>query len=89
MKKQTLLKRATAAALLTATLAAPAVIGLTAGTAGALPIESPNCAAIERSVDSAIYMAHQAGLQGDQKARTEYLGLAARAHANYNRHCLS
>jgi hypothetical protein len=39
MKKQTLLKRATATALLSATLAAPAVIGLTAGTASALPIE--------------------------------------------------
>lgn len=40
MKKQTLLKRATAAALLSATLATPAVIGLTAGTASAKPIEN-------------------------------------------------
>ena len=39
MKKHTLLKRATAAALLSATLATPTVIGLTAGTASARPIE--------------------------------------------------
>jgi hypothetical protein len=48
MKKHTLLKRATAAALLSATLATPAVIGLTAGTASARPIENTvggNCGA--------------------------------------------
>lgn len=39
MNKHTLLRRATAAALLSATLAAPAVAGLTAGTASARPIE--------------------------------------------------
>jgi hypothetical protein len=40
MKKQTLLKRATAAALMSAALVTPAVVGLTAGTANALPIEN-------------------------------------------------
>ncbi|MCV7169251.1 hypothetical protein H7I41_04840 [Mycobacterium manitobense] len=48
MKKHTLLKGATAAALLSATLVAPAVAGLTAGTASARPIENTvggNCRA--------------------------------------------
>jgi hypothetical protein len=88
MEIHTVLKRAGAAALLSATIAAPAVLGLTAGTANAKPIESPNCRAIAQAVDSSIYMAHQAGLQGEEAIRSEYLKDAARAHRNYNRHCL-
>jgi hypothetical protein len=38
MTKHTLLKRATAAALLSATMAAPRIVGLTAATANAMPI---------------------------------------------------
>lgn len=50
MKKYTLLKRATAAALLTATLAAPAVAGLTAGTANARPMSEAQCVALENEM---------------------------------------
>ena len=50
------LKRAVAASLLSATIAAPAVLGLTAFTANARPIESPNCRAIAQAVDSSIHM---------------------------------
>jgi hypothetical protein len=40
MNTRALLKRATAAALLSATLAAPGVVGLTAATANAMPIST-------------------------------------------------
>ena len=88
MKKHTLLKRATVAALLSASLATPAVIGLTAGTANAMPIESPNCRAIAQSFDSAIYAASVARQQGDTKAEADWTNLANRALRNHNRHCL-
>jgi len=88
MRKQATLKRAIAAVLLSETFATAAALGLSVGTAAARPIESPNCRAIAQAVDSSIHMAHQAGLQGDEAARTEYLKDAARAHRNYNRHCL-
>ncbi|WNG90641.1 hypothetical protein [Mycobacterium sp. ITM-2016-00318] len=88
MKKQTLLKRATAAALLSATLAAPAVVGLTAATASAKPIESPNCQAMLDSFESSLIVARAARKQGDMKAYREYMTDAGNAKANYNRHCL-
>jgi hypothetical protein len=88
MKKHTLLKRATAAALLSATLAAPAVIGLTAGTASAMPIESPNCRNIQTSAESSFYMANVAKQQGNHKAYAEHIKDARRSIALYNRHCL-
>jgi hypothetical protein len=50
MKKKTLLKRATAAALLSATLAAPAVAGLTAGTASARPMSEAQCVQLENDM---------------------------------------
>jgi len=89
MKKHTLLKRATAAALLSATLAAPAVAGLTAGTASARPVESANCQAMLDSFESSLIVARAARKQGDMKAYNEYMTDAGRAKANYNRHCLS
>ncbi|HET6732390.1 hypothetical protein [Mycobacterium sp.] len=88
MKKHTLLKRATAAALLSATLAAPAFAGLTAATASARPIESPNCQAILQSFESSLMVARAARQQGDMKAYREYMTDAGQAKANYNRHCL-
>jgi hypothetical protein len=88
MKNHTMLKRATAATLLAATLAAPAV-ALTAGTANARPIESPNCAAISEAFESSMIAARVARQQGDTKAHQEWLKDAGRAKANYNRHCLS
>lgn len=88
MKQHTLLKRATAAALLSATIVTPAVVGLTAGAASALPIESPNCGGILQARDSSIWMASVAYEQGDKKAYAEYMADARRANANYQRHCL-
>jgi hypothetical protein len=89
MKKHTLLKRAIAAALLSATIVTPAVVGLTAGTASARPIESPNCQAILDSFESSLIVARAARRQGDMKAYNEYMTDAGRAKANYNRHCLT
>lgn len=84
-----MLKRAIGAALLTATFATPAALGLTAGTANARPIESPNCRGIAKAIDSSMYMANVARDQGDTKAAREYMRDAARASANYQRHCTS
>ena len=83
------LKRAVAASLLSATIAAPAVLGLTAVTAAARPIESPNCAGIIRAMESSMHMANVARDQGDTKAAREYMKDAARASANHRRHCVS
>jgi hypothetical protein len=89
MEIHTVLKRAGAAALLSATIAAPAVLGLTAGTANAKPIESPNCRAMIQTINDGMYMANAARDQGDTKAAREYTRLAARASENHRRHCLS
>ncbi|MFI5507135.1 hypothetical protein ACIA48_06675 [Mycobacterium sp. NPDC051804] len=88
MGNHTMLKRAIATALLSATVATPAVLGLTAGTAAARPIESPNCAGMLHSFESSMSAARVARQQGDDKAYREWMTLAGRAKANYNRHCL-
>jgi hypothetical protein len=89
MKKYSLLKRATAAALLSATIAAPAVVGPTAGTADARPRDM-QCLAFAKSMDTSIQLANVAYEQGDKKAGDEYARDADRAYANLvNRKCLS
>ncbi|MDO3634563.1 hypothetical protein [Mycolicibacterium arseniciresistens] len=88
MKKNPVLKKAIAAALLSATFATPAAV-LTAGSASARPVESPNCHAISEAFESSMIAARVAKQQGDEKARQEWLRDAGRAKANYNRHCLS
>lgn len=88
MKNHSMLKKAVAGALVAASLVTPAA-ALAAGTASARPIESPNCQAISEMRESALIAARVAKQQGDQKAYDEYLGLARRANANYNRHCLT
>lgn len=89
MRKHTTLKRAIAAGLLSATLATAAALGLSVGTAAARPIESPNCAAILRAQDSAMYMANVHRDQGDAAGARRWMQDAARASANYRRHCIS
>ena len=88
MKNHTVFKKTIAAALLSAAFATPAAV-LTASTASARPIESPNCAAMLDSFESSMIAARVARKQGDQKAYNEWMTLAGRAKANYNRHCLS
>jgi hypothetical protein len=88
MKKHTLLRRAIAAALLSATIVTPAVVGVTAGTASARPIESPNCQGMLDAFESSLIVARAARQQGDMKAYREYMADAGQAKANYNRHCL-
>lgn len=88
MKKHTQLRRATAAALLAAALATPAVVGLTAGTANAKPREG-SCYAINQAKESSLHMANVARDQGDTKAARMYMQDAARASANYQRYCVS
>lgn len=88
MKKHALLKRGTAAALLSATIALPAAVGLTAGTANAVPREI-NCVAIAQAVDDYMYVAGMAYDQGDIKAGDDHMKSAHVANANYNRYCLS
>lgn len=82
-------KRLIAAALLSATIAAPAAVALNTGIANARPIESPNCAAILRAQDSAMYMANVHRDQGDTAGARRWMQDAARASANYTRHCTS
>lgn len=84
-----MLKRAIGAALLTATFATPAALGLTAGTATAKPIESPNCRGIAQAKDDAMYAANVARDQGDTKSEREWMRIAVRASQNYQRHCLT
>jgi hypothetical protein len=86
MKKHTLLKRAAAAALLSATLATPAVVGLATGTANAKPREG-DCASIALAFESSIYMANQAQAQGEDRLYQEYMRDAVRAHRNYDKFC--
>ena len=50
MKKHALLKRATTAALLSATLLVPAGLGLAAGTAGARPMSETQCVQLENDM---------------------------------------
>jgi hypothetical protein len=88
MKNHTVVKKAVAAALLSATLAAPAAV-LTAGTAAAKPIESPNCRGIALAIESSMYMSDRARDQGDTKAAREHMLDAVRASRNYQRHCVS
>ena len=87
MKNHTILKRAIAAGLLSATLAAPAAL-ISAGTAVAKPREV-NCAGIAKAIDSSMYMADRARDQGNIKAAREHMREAALASANYQRHCLT
>ncbi|BBY91108.1 hypothetical protein MGALJ_07770 [Mycobacterium gallinarum] len=89
MENRRMFKRAMAAALLSATLATPVTALLATGTANARPIESPNCRGIAKAIDSSMYMANVARDQGDTKAAREYMRDAARASANYQRHCTS
>jgi hypothetical protein len=89
MKQHVTLKRAVAGVLMSATIAAPAVLGFTAGTAAARPIESPNCAGIVRAMESSMHMANVARDQGDTKAAREFMRDAARASKNYQRHCVT
>ena len=89
MKKYSILKRATAAAVLAATIAAPAVVGITAGTANARPRDM-QCLAYAKSMDTSIHMANAAYEQGDKKMGDYYGEVADRAYANLvNRKCLS
>ncbi|WP_333894290.1 hypothetical protein [Mycolicibacterium gadium] len=87
--KHTTLKKTMAAALLALSLGTPAALGLTAGTAAARPIESPNCKNIAKAIDSSMHMANVARDQGDTKAAREYMKDAARASANFQRHCVT
>lgn len=89
MGRRTTIKRAIAAGLLSATIAGPAALALTTGTASARPIESPNCAGMLRAMDSSMHMANVARDQGNEKAAREHMRDAARASANYRRHCQS
>lgn len=74
-------------------IAAAAAVGsfavMTTGTADARPIESPNCRGIAQAIDSSMYMADRARDQGNEKLAREYMKDAARASANYKRHCQS
>jgi hypothetical protein len=88
MRNHTMLKKAVAAALLSAVLASPAAV-LTAGAAAARPIESPNCTAMMDNFTGAMHAARVAKQQGDTKAYNEWMTMAGRAKANFNRHCLS
>ena len=89
MKKYSLLKRATAAALLSATIVAPAVVGLTAGTANARPRDM-QCLAYAKAMDQSTQLAHIAYEQGDKKMGDYYGDVADRAYANLVRNkCLS
>ncbi|AEV76159.1 hypothetical protein MycrhN_5691 [Mycolicibacterium rhodesiae NBB3] len=89
MGHHTTLKRAIAAGLLSATFATPAAALLTAGTAAARPIESPNCRNIAKAIDSSMHMANVARDQGDTKAAREHMRDAARASANFQRHSVT
>jgi hypothetical protein len=89
MKKYSLLKRATAAALLSATIVTPAVVGLTAGTANARPRDM-QCLAYAKAMDQSTQLAHIAYEQGDKKMGNYYGDVADRAYANLVRNkCLS
>lgn len=88
MGNGSVLRRAIAAAVLSATIAAPAAVALTTATATARPIESPNCRAIGQARDDALNLANMAAAQGDIKMEREYTKLFVRASRNYERHCL-
>jgi hypothetical protein len=89
MKKHGFKRAAAAAALSASALGALGSFAvMTAGTADARPIESPNCQAIWDARESALIVARVAKQQGDQKAYNEWMADARRANANYNRHCL-
>ena len=89
MGRRITIKRAIAAGLLSATMAGPGALALTTGTANARPIESPNCAAILRAQDSAMYMANVHRDQGDTAGARRWMQDAVRASQNYTRHCTS
>lgn len=88
MKKDTLLRKSVAAALLSVSFAAPAAV-LASGAASARPVESPNCAGMLESFESALIVARAARQQGDTKTYNQWMLLAGQTKANYNRHCLT
>lgn len=72
-----------------ATIAAPTVVGITAGTANARPRDM-QCLAYTKAMDQSHYLATVAYQQGDKKAGDDYSRDADRAYANLvNRKCLS
>jgi len=71
------------------TIVAPAVVGLTAGTANARPRDM-QCLAYAKAMDQSTQLAHIAYEQGDKKMGDYYGEVADRAYANLvNRKCLS
>lgn len=87
MKKQTLLKRVTAAALLSATLAAPAVIGLTAGTASARPMSEAQCVQLENEMFYYTIKMNDAQRANKQSEYRYWAKMYDNAQAHYSRGC--
>ena len=80
--KHTFLARAAAAAALSATIAIPGVVGLTAATANAKP---DRCAAIWDAMSDSLDFAQAAQAQGDTAQANEWMDTYNRASANYSR----
>jgi hypothetical protein len=88
MKKHAFKRAAAAAALSASALgAAGSFAVMTAGTADARPIESPNCSGIWDAMDSSMHMM-QAYYGVDQAEYDWWEDTYYKASANYTRHCL-
>jgi hypothetical protein len=87
MKKYTLLKRATAAAMLSATLAAPAVAGLTAGTASARPMTEAQCVQLENEMFSYQIKMNDAQRANNQSEYRYWGKVYDNAQRHYSRGC--
>jgi hypothetical protein len=87
MKTNSLLKRASAAAVVSAALGLPAFVGLGSGIAGAVPREI-NCRGMAQAYQSSMHVAEEAGKAGDYYASYRYYAEASAAKQNYDRYCL-
>ena len=87
MKKRSPFKRATAAALLTAALTAPAVLGLTAGTASARPMSEAQCVAMENSMFLTSNAMNDAQRAGNTSEYRYWASVYDSVQAAYSRGC--